>query len=75
MPEAREAEKLPVRGVSALWRKDEAVTRYVVSYDGSAPGVMSRDVRGSGRLVLGSASSGVVNHADCDVLVVKGPRS
>jgi nucleotide-binding universal stress UspA family protein len=37
--------------------------------------VGSRNVHGPRRLVLGSVSSGVVNHADCDVLVVKGPRS
>lgn len=35
----------------------------------------SRNLHGPRRLVLGSVSSGVVNHADCDVIVVKGPRS
>ena len=37
--------------------------------------VGSRNVHGPRRLVLGSVSSGVVNHADCDVIVVKGPRT
>jgi nucleotide-binding universal stress UspA family protein len=34
----------------------------------------SRNLHGPRRLVLGSVSSGVVNHAECDVIVVKGPR-
>ena len=38
-------------------------------------GVGARNVRGPRRLVLAAVPSGVVNHADCDVLVVKGSRS
>ena len=36
--------------------------------------VGSRNLDGAHRLVLGSVSAGVVHHADCDVIVVKGPR-
>jgi nucleotide-binding universal stress UspA family protein len=35
----------------------------------------SRNLHGPRRLALGSVSSGVVNHADCDVMIVKGARS
>jgi nucleotide-binding universal stress UspA family protein len=67
-------------GIDAAWltaSSDPASAICAAAAEGAYDVIVvgSRNVHGPRRLVLGSVSKGVVNHADCDVLVVKGPRS